>query len=375
MQIDIHLDWATRAQEQAVRQATSLAARLGGAFLHATDAGRYAPVPADWWTSGFWPGALLLIYQRTHEPGLLELARVAEDELDRAITSDLLYGLHHDVGFQFMPTAVARYKLTHDADARRRGVLAAALLMSRFNPAGNFIEAWNGERARGMAIIDTMMNLPLLFWAAEETGELRYRNVAEAHAQTAITHFVRPDGSTHHIVRFNQKTGEPTERLGGQGYAPDSCWSRGQAWGLYGFTLAYRYTQNPVYLTTAQKLADSFLGALPPSLVPPWDFRAPDADTAPRDSSAAAIAASGLLELAHALPDQTGAAYQEAALCLLQALVEQCAAWDRPGEDGILLHATGALPNNRDIDVSLIYGDFFFLEALGKIHGATETCW
>jgi unsaturated chondroitin disaccharide hydrolase len=190
-----------------------------------------------------------------------------------------------------------------------------------------------------------------------------------------MTHFVRADGSTNHIVRFDQATGEPTERLGGQGYAPDSCWSRGQAWGLYGFTLAYRYTGNAAYLTTAQKIADNFLAALPPSLVPPWDFRAPDAATAPRDSSAGAIAASGLLELAHALPTEAGEPYRASALQLLQALIEQCAAWDHPGEDGVLLHATGALPAARDIDVSLIYGDFFFLEALGKVHGVRETCW
>ncbi|MCG8350208.1 MAG: glycoside hydrolase family 88 protein [Chloroflexales bacterium] len=328
----------------------------------------------DWWTSGFWPGMLWLLFRKRQETKLMELAIEAEDELERVICSEEFYGLHHDVGFQFQPTAVMRYKLTGDATARRRALLAAALLMSRFNIAGNFIEAWNGASRQEMAIIDTLMNLPLLFWTAEETKQPRFRHVAQAHAATALSLFMRPDGTTHHVWRFDRVSGKPIEPMGGQGYAPTSTWSRGQAWSIYGFTLAYRYTSTNAYAMAAQRIADSFIAALSPENVPPWDFHAPEASTAPRDSSAGAIAASGLLELARVLPNG-GAVYHQAACNLLQALCVHCRAWDDPSQDGLLLHATGNLVTNRDVDVSLIYGDYFFLEALGKLQGFTETCW
>jgi unsaturated chondroitin disaccharide hydrolase len=368
-------DWAIAAQEHAERKVMELAERVGGAFLHASVQGRYHPLAADVWTSGFWPGILLQVYRRTEAQPLLEMAKSAEDELEQAFISNRLYGLHHDIGFQFQATAVARYKFTGDPIARRRGLLATAFLMSRFNPAGNFIEAWNTEDRRGMAIIDTMMNLPLLFWAAEEFKQPRFRNVAEAHAETATRYFIREDGSTHHIIRLDQKTGAPIEALGGQGYAPDSCWSRGQSWAIYGFALAYRYTGVAAYLEVAKRIADSFIAALPPEYVPPWDFRVPDPSTAPRDSSAGAIAASGLLELASLLPDGAGEQYSSAAVNLLQALTTRCATWERPDQDGLLMHATGKFPANENVDVSLIYGDFYYLEALGKLAGLTETCW
>ncbi|MGH2535412.1 MAG: glycoside hydrolase family 88 protein [Thermomicrobiales bacterium] len=368
-------EWVAAATARAEQTALALAERLGGAFLHATTDGRYEPTGADWWTSGFWPGLLLLLYKRTGNERLLDLARAAEEELERAVLDDRLYRFHHDVGFQFMPTAVARFKLTGDEAARRRGFLATALLMSRFNPAGGFIEAWNGEERRGIVIVDTMMNLPLLFWAAEAFDQPRFRNVATAHAALAMRHVVRADGSTNHIVRFDQRTGARIEILGGQGYAPDSRWSRGQAWALYGFALTARYTSNPDHLATARRVADNFVAALPPELVPPWDFAAPAAATAPRDSSAGAIAASGLLELASVLSAPEADAYRRAASDLLRALDERCFSGDGPDHDAILLHATGNLPTDRDVDVSLIYGDFFYLEALGKLAGITETCW
>jgi unsaturated chondroitin disaccharide hydrolase len=367
-----NLHWLPAATDQAERKVQRLAERVGGTFLHATRNGRYNPVDAAWWTSGFWPGMLWLIQRRTPTPDLARMATAAEDELTRTIIDARFDELNHDVGFQFQPTAVMRAKLTGNPAARRRGIVAAALLMSRFNLAGNFIEAWNGAAPRGMAIIDTLMNLPLLFWAADATNQPRYRHVADAHAQMAQRHFVRSDGTTHHIVRFDQTTGAPVEPLGGQGYAADSCWSRGQAWALYGFTIAARYTRNESYLHTARRVADSFIAALPPEQIPPWDFRAPDTASAPRDSSAAAIATSGLLDLA-ALLGAVGAHYRQAALDLLHALHSRCAAPD--DHDALLLHATGNLPANRDIDVALIYGDYYYLEALQKLHGISETCW
>jgi unsaturated chondroitin disaccharide hydrolase len=369
------LDWIAAARDDAEARVAALAARIGGAFLHATRDGRYIHHDADEWTSGFWPGMLLLSYRSSGDQQLLTAAHEAEAELERAVIDDRLYGLHHDVGFQFSPTAVARYKLTGDPVARRRGFLAANLLMGRFNPAGNFIEAWNTEDRRGMMIIDSMMNMPLLFWASAEFDQPRFRNVALAHIATTMRTHVRADGETHHVIRFDQTSGAPLEAHAGQGYAPDSCWSRGQGWALYGFALAARYTGQADFLATARRVADHFIDALPPEGVPPWDFDVPDPQTAPRDSSAGAIAASGLLELAALLPQLEGARYRQAAIELLTALGEQCGTPGRNDQDGLLLHATGHYPTGRNIDVSLIYGDFFYLEALGKLNGQWETCW
>jgi unsaturated chondroitin disaccharide hydrolase len=373
--IETSQEWALAALANAHAHVTQLAQRVGGASLHATVDGRYVYCSADEWTSGFWPGMLLLTYRFTRDPQLLQHAQAAEAELERSVTDERLYGLHHDVGFQFSPTALARYRLSGDAEARRRGFLAANLLMGRFNPAGGFIEAWNSEERRGLVIIDTMMNLPLLFWAAEEFNQPRFRNVALAHAHTAMRTHVRPDGETFHVIRFDQENGTPQAALGGQGYAPDSCWSRGQVWALYGFTLAYRYTREAAFLATAQRVAERFIAALPPIGVPPWDFHAPNTASAPRDSSAGAIAASGLLELAALLPHGEGQRYNQAALDLLAALDAHCGTVGRADQDGLLMHATGHYPTGRNIDVSLIYGDFFYLEALGKLAGMTETCW
>lgn len=370
------LDWLTAARDDAETRVAALAERLGGAFLHATRDGRYTPHDADEWTSGFWPGLLLLAYRRTGEPALLAAAAQAETELERAVCDDRLYLLHHDVGFQFSPTAVMRYKCTGDPVARRRGFLAANLLMGRFNPAGaGFIEAWNTEDRRGLVIIDTMMNLPLLFWAAEEFQQPRFRNAALAHARTVLHTHIRPDGSTNHIVRFDQVSGAPLEARGGQGYAPDSCWSRGQSWALYGFALAHRYSRDPAFLAAARRVADSFLAALPPEGVPPWDFRAPNAAAAPRDSSAGAIAASGLLELAAMLAAGEGQPYAHAAADLLLALTARCGPAAGPDHDALLRHATGNLPKGQNIDVALIYGDYYYLEALQKLDGLSESCW
>lgn len=370
------LDWLTTARDDAEARVAALADRLGGAFLHATRDGRYTTHDADEWTSGFWPGLLLLAFRRTGDPALLAAAAHAEAELERAVCDDRLYLLHHDVGFQFSPTAVMRYKLTGDPAGRRRGFLAANLLMGRFNPAGTgFIEAWNTEDRRGLVIIDTMMNLPLLFWAAEEFGQPRFRNAALAHARTALRTHVRPDGSTNHIVRFDQATGAPLETRGGQGHAADSCWSRGQSWALYGFALAHRYSCEPDFLAAACRVADNFLAALPPEGVPPWDFRAPDDVDGPRDSSAGAIAASGLLELAALLPTGEGQPYAAAAAELLMALTARCGPAANPDHDALLCHATGNLPKGQNIDVALIYGDYYYLEALQKLDGLRETAW
>lgn len=364
-------DWAEFARSAARARVRDLAARKGAAYLHATVAGRYPDEPAWYWTSGFWPGLIRLVLNEGDDPALEQTAREAEDGLFAVLGSEDFHELHHDVGFQFMPTSVMRFRQRGDADARTRGLVAAHLLMGRYNTAGQVIEAWNVEERRGFAIIDTVMNLSLLFWASEATGEPRYANLARTHLGAVEREFIRPDFTTHHIVEFDQTTGVRRAAHGGQGHASDSAWSRGMAWAVYGHAIAARYTGSDAYRQTARRIADAFLVLNRPHGVPPWDFRAPDAGTAPRDSSAAAIAACGLLELA----DGGDPSARGEAEVLLRILLDRCATFDEQGGDALLGHATSSLPHDIHVDAGIIYGDYFFYEALQRLAGIRPVCW
>lgn len=185
----------------------------------------------NWWTNGFWGGIMWLLYQDTKEERYLTIARNSEKKLEQTFAD--FYGLHHDVGFMFLPTAVADYRITGDAEARKAALHAANLLAGRFNPQGNYIRAWNdlsGQDTRGWAIIDCMFNISLLYWASGETGDPRYSQIAMRHADSVMTHFIRKDGSSIHIGEFDPETGEFIKSNGGQGYAEGSSWTRGQGW-------------------------------------------------------------------------------------------------------------------------------------------------
>jgi unsaturated chondroitin disaccharide hydrolase len=339
---------------------------------HAYHDGIYRYRRADWWTSGFYPGILWILYDLTRDESFRHAAWHRDEELEPW----LLHPegeMNHDVGFQFLPSAVMKYKLTGHQEARRRGLAAACYLLSRFNSAGSFIRAWNsgpnGESAAGWAIIDCMMNIPLLFWASRETGDPRFQHAAVRHANTVLRYGIRQDGSASHILSFDPESGEFIESLAGQGFAADSAWSRGAAWALYGYALAFRYSGDPRYLAASKQSAHFFISSLPEDVIPYWDFRLPDIEGEPRDSSAAAIAASGLLELAELVPPEEGHMYTEAAKKLLQALTSSCADLDHPDVQPILTGATGNRPMGHHVDCSLIFGDYFYIEALAKLNG------
>jgi unsaturated chondroitin disaccharide hydrolase len=373
--VGLALDWHETAFAAAETKVLAMAKRMKGGFYHsAIPHGRYLPDLPEWWTSGFWPGMLWLTHQSTGDLTLAHHATVCEHGLHACFLDERVYDLHHDVGFQFSPTSVLRYRLTGDREARRRGFTAANLLASRFNPVTRIIEAWNGAR-RDHSIIDTLINLPLLFWAAEEFGQPRFHNIAVAHIETFMKHWIRPDGSTHHVIRFNMATGEKIEALGGQGYAPDSTWSRGQSWGVLGLPLAYRYTRDPRHLEAAKLVAESFLASLPADGVPPWDFRVPDVANAPRDSSAAAIAACGFLELAEHVGPTDAAKWRNAGATLTRKLGEAVGLAHTLDKDGLLDKATGKKPLNENVEVPIIYGDYYYLEALHRLRGGVTLPW
>lgn len=342
--------------------------RLAGKCPHVAKAdGIYDHTPLCWWTSGFWPGILWILHDLTGKSHYRDAAWDWDRKLEQRFLED--HNFHHDVGFQFLPTACIKHTLTGDGDALRRGLLAAHYLAGRFNLAGRFLRAWNQDKT-GWAIVDSAMNLSLLFWASRVTGDPRFAHIARAHADTVVEKFIRPDGSVHHILVFDPHTGELLEALGGQGAGPDSCWSRGAAWALYGMANVCRHTGEKRYLEASRRVAHHFIACLPDDAVPHWDFRASETmEGEERDTSAGAIAASGLLELAAALPGREGRLYREAAERILLSLTQNYGTWDNPAHEAILLGGTGHKPAGQNVNVSLIYGDYFYVEAIAKLLG------
>ena len=322
-----------------------------------------------WWTNGFYAGLLWQLYGAFGDTIFRDIARRIEEKLDKTLMN--AQGMDHDSGFRWLLTAGANYRLTGSAPSKNRLILAAADLAGRFNPAGNFIRAWNdsGDGATaGWAIIDCMMNLPLLHFVSRELHDPRFSQIAVRHADTALSAFLRPDGSCCHIVEFDPHTGERLRSRGGQGYGHGSAWTRGQGWAIYGFTLSYLHTKDPRYLGAARRAADHFLAHVPESGLIPIDFCQPE--EAPEDSSASAIASCGLIELAHATGREE---YRVCAEKLLLTLLEKRSDL-REETDPILTNCAVAY-HNAPHDIPLIYGDYFFTEAILKLSGKETFLW
>lgn len=378
MQMAKKLAWVNEAWNQSLNKTLRNSARIGSNFPHASKGGVYDLAEPEWWTAGFWPGLLWLLYNGSGKEELKLIAEACEAKLDRVL--DAYVRLDHDLGFMWTLTSVANYTLTGNEESRVRALKAANYLAARFNLKGRYIRAWNpwseGERNEGVAIIDCCMNMPLLFWASRVSGDPRFAHIAEAHLDTVVQHFIRKDGSVYHIINFDPVTGDKVEGLGGQGYAPESAWSRGAAWAIYGLTLAYHHTGKHDYLTAAMRAAHFFLSRLPEDHVPAWDFRAPEELRQLRDTSAASCAASGLILLAQMLDGQEDAGvYFAAGERILKSLYENYGDWENPAEEGLLLHGTSHYPQGSNVDVPLIYGDYYFVEGLARLKGCGPFFW
>lgn len=336
----------------------------------------------SYWTNGFWAGIMWLMYHDTKDERYAEIAGFTETILDKCVLD--FFGLNHDIGYMWLPSAVLNYKLTGNHDAYRRGLLAADLLAGRFNPAGEFIRAWDGKawdgfcksgvpkmKTEGVAIIDCMLNLPLLYWASEETGDPRFKIIAMKHADRVMDTFIRQDGSVIHIVEFDPETGEYVRDYGGQGYDEGSSWTRGQAWGLYGFVSSYKHTGKKEYLDTAKKIAGYFISKIPENGLIPSDFCQPEIPHI-QDDIAAGAASCGLIELAEILPENSDI-YLGAALKMLHALDLQSCDWNKD-TDGITLKGTMAY-NTPGKNMNYVYGDYFFVEAILKLKGNEICVW
>nr|WP_302111727.1 glycoside hydrolase family 88 protein [uncultured Acetatifactor sp.] len=322
-----------------------------------------------WWTNGFWGGMMWQMYALTENESYRKIAEDNERKLDACLMD---YGkLDHDNGFKWLPTAVADYRMTKNPASRNRGLLAASNLAGRYNTVGKFIRAWNdwgNEDHRGWAIIDCMMNLPLLYWASEETKDPRFAQIAVSHAYTAKENFIRGDGSANHIVEFDLETGKMVRSYGGQGFGEGSSWTRGQSWALYGFTLSYLHIKDAAFLETAERVANCFIANIPESGLIPVDFRQPmDVDFV--DSTAAAIAACGLTELAKLTEGRQSGIYLKAALKMLKTIEEECFRWNEL-EDNLLIRCSAAYHDREHESVLFLVTQKCYVEGVsGAVKG------
>lgn len=357
-------------------------ASFGDKLPTSTKEGKYMFSEDGSWVGGFWIGLNLLCYEMTGDNSYLDKSREARERLRKR-----LYGqsksLDHDLGFLYYLSFAADYMLTGDTASRKVALDAADMLRRRYNSQGKFIQAWNvwtpgdkfSEENKGRMIMDCMYNLPLLFWAAEETGEQSYREVAIAHADTAAKYLVRPDFTTYHTFVFDPETGEPKYGKTHQGYADESCWARGQAWAVGGFTFVYRYTQDKKYLDLAEKCGKIFVDALEEDYIPVWDLSLKGKEGEPRDSSAAAIVASAFLELSDYVDSSKKKYYLDMAEKMLESLYTKYSSDGKENDEGLIVHACGNKPSKKDMDCSLIYGDYYFVEAIAKLTAKNKKIW
>jgi hypothetical protein len=319
------------------------------------------------WRSGFFPGCLWLIHESTHDDSFMDAA----ERWTAGLAPVQFYGGTHDLGFMIFGSYGHANRL-YPSDARKKVILQAAeTLATRFNPNVGCIKSWDNPRWAFPVIIDNMMNLELLFWAAANGGPARLREIAVSHAEKTMSNHFRADGGTYHVLGYDPGSGTVLARNTHQGAADGSTWARGQAWAIYGFTMTYRFTKDKRFLKTARRAADYFLARLPPDGVPYWDFQAPGIPNEPRDASAAAIAASALFELSGFGPEPAiRETYGQAARKILGALCAPPYLAEGTNSRAILNHSVGSKPGNAEVDVSLIYADYYFLEAMRRWEAA-----
>lgn len=357
----------------------------------------YEPSDNTDWTNGFWTGEIWLAYEhlmatngdkeliaRLKKAGDIQVDSFLE-RIEKKISVD-----HHDMGFLYSPSCVAAYKLTGSEKAKKAAIMAADQLITRFHEVGEFIQAWGpmDQPENYRLIIDCLLNLPLLYWASETTGNNLYRDIAEKHIHTAVANVIREDYSTWHTFFFNMQTGEPDHGSTCQGYRDGSAWSRGQAWGIYGMALAYKYTGRAEYIELFKKVTEYFMNHLPDDLRPYWDLEFADwtkeeleANPQPLDTSSSSIAACGMLEMAKSLDESEAKYYISLAKKLMKAIYDKDVVKDVKVSNGLVLHSTYSnrspynTCNHYGVDECNSWGDYFYMEALTRMNRDWELYW
>lgn len=372
--IKTNSEWIDATFNKIDKKLRKVAERSREKLPYSTENGVHVERKPFFWTSGFWGGLMCLMYQATNADVYKQTAISAQNLLDKAFSD--FDELHHDVGFMWHLTSVAQYRLFGDKGARTRGLIASSILASRFNIKGKYIRSWNGivrgDDSKGLTIIDSMLNLPLLYWASRETGDDRFYNIAVAQADMTMRDHIREDRTVNHVVVHNPLTGEKICARAGQGYSETSAWSRGQSWALYGFILSYIHTKDERYLKTAKDVADYFIEQTEKFN---WrvklDFRQPD-EPEYYDASAGAIASCGLIELAKCTSGKESERYLSSAINILKVIEKEWTDWDE-NTDGIVTGSSESYAGGRHKNI--IYGDFYFVEAILKLKGNDFLIW
>lgn len=325
--------------------------------------GRFVMVPSTDWTSGFFPGELWMMYELTSDPYWKEKAV----EFTLPLENEKWNGQTHDIGFKMYCSFGRAWNVTNEPQYREVLIQSAKALADRFRPNIGCIRSWSHstEKWDFPVIIDNVMNLELLFWAANETGNAMYREIAIKHAETTMQHHFREDFSSYHVVDFDTETGAVQQKQSRHGYSDDSAWARGQAWALYGFTMVYRETGNKKFLKQAENIASYILKHpnLPENLIPYWDLNAPNIPDEPYDASAAAIIGSALFELSTFSENRD--MYLNAANRIYESLTSDQFLVAPQKYNGFLLkHSTGSKPEQQEVDVPLVYADYYFMEMI-----------
>lgn len=330
------------------------------------------------WTDGFWTGLLWLCYEYTGDDAFKNLALKNVDSFLNRVEKRIELD-HHDLGFLYSLSCVAGYKLTGSAEGRRAGLLAADKLMERFQEKGGFIQAWGelGARDNYRLIIDCLLNIPLLHWAFLETGKPVYRNAAMRHYEAACNNVIRDDASAYHTFYFDPEKGEPLKGVTRQGYSDDSAWARGQAWGIYGIPLNYRYVKDDSAFNLFKGMTNYFLNRLPEDEVCYWDLIFTDGSNQSRDSSAAAIGVCGIHEMLKYLPEVESDknTYRHAMHCILRSLIERYTAPEIKPGNPVLLHGVYSWHSGKGVDEGNIWGDYYYMEALMRFYKDWNLYW
>jgi unsaturated chondroitin disaccharide hydrolase len=327
------------------------------------------------WTSGFWPGILWYAYEYTYDDQWKKQAARYSAALFPLVDSA---AIDHDLGFQVYCSIGNGYRLTQDTAYKTILLRAADTLSKLFNPQVGTILSW--PRAvpgtdwplRHNTIMDNMINLELLFWASKNGGNKNGYDIAVKHAETTMHNHFRPDYTSYHVVVYDTATGKKVKGVTHQGYSDSSMWARGQSWAIYGYTMVYRETKDPRFLDFAQKVTDVYLAKLPEDGIPYWDFNVPDIPNAPKDASAAAVTASALLELSTFITDTTKANNYRTKAEAMLANLSSDKYQSRQQNNAFLLHSTGHKPNGGEIDASIIYADYYYMEALLRLKKLKE---
>lgn len=339
-----------------------------GVLPRSFEAGKSTVSDSRWWCSGFFPGSLWYVYEHSKNPELLAFAKLYTARVEREkFTTD-----NHDVGFMLYCSFGNGLRLTSDTAYKAVLLKGAQSLATRFDPKVGLIRSWDHNKAiwQYPVIIDNIMNLELLLWASKQSANQQLKKMVLSHADKTIEYHFRPDFSSYHVVSYNRQTGLPHKKQTHQGYADHSAWSRGQAWGLYGYTYLYRETREKRYLDHAMHIANFLINhpKMPKNYIPYWDYDAPVQADTPRDASAACIMASALTELGDFVSADTKDKYMEVVEKQIRTLASDEYTAKLGGNGNfILMHSTGAFPFKSEVDVPLTYADYYYLEALSRL--------